>query len=294
MEFLTSYLNNAANDDDIRNGTEYAQRIGVKITMPKWGISRSDYFFDSEKKIISKGLASVKHISEATAEQLYSLSQRKTYDRFVDVLADMLKDTDLRSNQLDILIKIDFFSNFGNQRELLYIADMFYNMFKRGEAKQIKKEKVKGTDLEPIMQEFAVGTTKNGAEAASYSLTDVETVLRKAEDMIKAKNMDDLSILEKVRNFKEVMGYAGYVSGEETDRRKLYVDDIRPLCRKKDGKQFGYSFYTTSLGSGISSRFTVLNSLYNTIPIHKDDIIFCERFHREGQYFKMDFYSKVT
>ena len=31
LEFITSFLNNAANEDDIRNGTAYANKVGIKI-----------------------------------------------------------------------------------------------------------------------------------------------------------------------------------------------------------------------------------------------------------------------
>ena len=54
------------------------------------------------------------------------------------------------------------------------------------------------------------------------------------------------------------MGYMGYISGKDEDRRKLYVLDLYPLKRKKDGKQFGYSIITKSIGSGKESRFTIL------------------------------------
>ena len=78
-------------------------------------------------------------MSEAIANELYDLSKRKKYIRFVDVLKDIDQETSLNSRQLDILIKLDFFSEFGNQRELMRITDLFYQTFKRGNAKQIKK-----------------------------------------------------------------------------------------------------------------------------------------------------------
>lgn len=293
LEFLTSYLNNAANDDDIRNGTAYANRIGVKITMPKWGLSRGEYFFDSERFVIAKGLTSIKYMSAQLADELYEMAHKKKYTRFVDVLADLDTETSCDSRQLDILIKLDFFSEFGNQRELMRITDLFYQTFKRGHAKQIKKAIVDGTPLEPIISKYAVGVTKSGGVAKSYTLLDVQSILRESEDALKAVGMPDLSDIDKVRNFYDVMGYIGYVSGKMEDRPKLYVLDIFPLARKKDGKQFGYSIITKSIGSGKESRFTVFNSVYNAEPIKKGDIILCKGFERDGQYYKMTRYEKV-
>lgn len=293
LEFITSYLNNAANDDDIRNGTAYANRVGIKITMPKWGLSRGEYFFDPEQYIIAKGLTSIKYMSAQLADELYAMSRNKRYTRFVDVLADLDSETSCDTRQLDILIKLDFFSEFGNQRELLRIKDLYYQTFKRGQAKQIKKAIVDGTPLEPIINKYAVGETKSGGIAKSYTLLDVRSILQEAEDALKAVGMPDLSDIDKVRNFYDVMGYIGYISGKFEDRPKLYVLDIFPLARKKDNKQFGYSIITKSIGSGKESRFTVFNNLYNTDPIRKGDIILCKGFEREGQYYKLTRYEKV-
>lgn len=293
IEFITSFLNNAANEEDIRNGTAYANRVGIQVTMPKWGLSKSDYFFDKEKNIIAKGLTSIKFMSAGIAEELYSLAHSKTYTKFVDVLSDIDTKSSLNTRQLDILIKLDFFSDFGNQRELLRITEMFYETFKKGQAKKISKDKIDGTPLEPIVSKYAVGLTKAGQFAKSYTLLDVDSIMRETEDAIKSLHMDDLNDLLKVRNFVDVMGYVGYVSGKDEDRRKLYVMDLFPVCRKKDGKQFGYSVITKSIGSGKESRFTVFNKVFNQEPIHKGDIIYCQSFTREGQYFTMTGYRKI-
>lgn len=292
-EFITAFLNNAANDEDIVNGTEYARRVGIKITMPKWGVSRSDYYFDRDKNMISKGLSSIKYMGNKVTNQLYNLAHSKTYEYFVDLLKDIGNKTEVDGRQLDILIKIDFFSEFGNQRELLYLTDIFTNIFKKGDAKKIRKTKV-DEKFEPIVQKYSIGVTKKGDDAASYTITDMDSILKEIEELVLNSGLEDLSVIEKVRNFNEAMGYMGYVSGEEKDRRKLLVNDLKPLYRKKDGKQFGYSFFTTSIGSGISSRFTVFNRMYNDIPVKKNDIIYCERWSRDNGYYRLDYYTKIS
>lgn len=293
-EFLTAALNIFSdNSEKTAEITKYANRHGIQITMPKWGVSRSTYAFDKERKMISKNLTSIKYMSSNVAEELYELSQQKNFDYFVDVL-EALANTSINTRQLEILIKLDFFSEFGNQRELLRIMDLFYDTFKRGNAKQIAKSKVVGTLLDSIVQKYAVGVTKSGGEAKSYTLLDIDSILREAERLILSIKMEDLSDVEKVRNFADVMGYVGYVSGKEEDRRKLYVVDVHKLVRKKDGKQFGYSVITKSIGSGVESRFTVLNKVYDETPIKKGDIIYCEAWSREGQYFRMIKYEKIS
>ena len=294
LEFLTAALNTFSdNSDKTADIIKYAGKIGIRVTPPKWGVSRKDYFFDSAKNIIAKGVSAIKFMSEGLADELYALSKQRKYTRFVDLLRDLDSKTTINTRQLDILIKIDFFSEFGNQRELLYITDLFYNTFNKGQAKQLNKQKLEGSPIESIVKKYAVGLTKAGIPSKSYTLLDVDSIIRESEDAVKASNLNDLSDREKVKNFEEVMGYAGYTSGREEDRRKLYVLDILPLFRKKDNKQFGYSVITKSIGSGKESRFTVFNRIFNLEPIQKGDFIYCKDFERDGQYFTLTSYSKI-
>lgn len=292
-EFITSALNifkdNADKTADITN---YAKKIGIKITSPKFGHSKNDYFFDKNSKIIAKGLGSVKYIGSTVADELYALSKENKYEYFIDLLTDINKKTSADSRQIDVLIKIDFFSMFGNQRELLRIHDIF-EFFKRGDAKQIKKDSLSGTKIEEMVKKYSTGKTKKGEESKNYTLIDVNKIMIECENEIKSANIQDLSNALKVKNFSEIMGYCGYISGEEKDRKKLYVKDVKPLKRKKDGVQFGYSVVTQSIGSGKESRMTVLNSLYKNDPIQKDDIIYCSGFSKEGPYFKLTGYHHI-
>lgn len=293
IEFITAALNIFKdNADKTAAIVKYAKKAGIKITSPKFGYSKSDYFFVKEKNVIAKGLSSVKFMSESIANELFDLSQRNKYTYFIDLLNDINLYTTVNSRQIDILIKIDYFSDFGNQRELLRIYDIF-EMFKKGTAKQIKKEVIANSPLDTIVKKYSSDKTKSGAESKSYTLLDIQTIMRESEQMIKDTHMPDLSDILKVKNFSDIMGYTGYVSGNEQDRRKLFIKEVYPLKRKKDGVQFGYSVVTQSIGSGVESRFTVFNKLYNDDPIKKDDIILCSSFEREGAYFKLTGYSHI-
>lgn len=294
LEFITSFLNNAANEEDVRTGSEYAGRIGIKVTMPKWGISRGNYSFDRDKNTIAKGLSSIKYLGDKLAEELYSISHQKSHKYFVDVLYDLDESSSIDTRQLEILIKIDFFSEFGNQRELLYIKDLFYELFKKGFAKKVSRNYIDGTTLEPIVKKYAVGVTKSGGEAKSYTLLDVRSMLQECEEAVKAIGMPDLEDAVKAKNFADVAGYVGYISGKEEDNRKLYIMDVHPLKRKSDGKQFGYSLITKSIGSGKEARLSAMNRVFDECPVKKGDVIDCKGFVREGQYFRLTRYEKIA
>ncbi len=290
LEFLTSFLNNAANEEDIRNGTAYANKVGIQVTMPKWGISRGDYFFDRERRVIAKGVSSIKYMSAQLADDLYNLSQKHTYTRFIDLLVDLDAETCINTRQLEILIQLDFFSDFGNQRELLRIKDLFYETFKRGQLKQIKKALVDGTPLESAFKKNSVGITKNGGEAKSYTVMDITSAMREANDAVMAIGMSDLSDIVKVRNFKDAMGYIGYVSGKKEDIPKLYVLEAYSNTTKK-GRVY-QTIVTKSIGSGKESRFYIWGK--NKEPVAKDDIIYCDSYSKNNGYYSLDAYHKIV
>ena len=50
--------------------TNYATSVGIRVTLPKWGLSRGEYFFDIEKRIIAKGLTSIKYMSANLADEM--------------------------------------------------------------------------------------------------------------------------------------------------------------------------------------------------------------------------------
>ena len=293
VEFITAFLNNAANDEDIRNGTLLAKQYGVNVVPPKFGISRSEYAFDRDKKTIAKGLSSIKYMGTKVTDALYSLSKSREYACFSDLLFDIDGKVGLDTRQLSILIHIDFFSDFGNQRELENIV-YFWEFFKRGAAKQIKKDKVAGSYIEEIVRAHSTDKKKDGTIAASYTLTDVPAIIRDCEKKVLSLGLQDFGIITKIRSFNEAMGYSGYVSGNEDDRSTLFVKDVFPVKRRSDGKQFGYNILTQSIGSGIESRFTVFNRVYNEDPIKKDDVVKCLRYRRDPNgYFTMEKYRHI-
>ena len=297
LEFLTAFLNNAANESDIKTGTAYAEKLGIKVEMPRWGHSRSGYFFDKNQNTISKGVASIKYMSADIADELYDLSREGEYPYFMMVMR-ALKHTALDTRQLGILIQIDYFSDYGNQRELLRLSDIYNNILysksSRSEVSRIAKDKVDGTIFESVVRDYSSDKTKAGAPAKSYTILNMDAILRGVESAVKELHLKDLDDLVKVQNFTDVMGYVGYVSGKDEDRKKLYVTATYPLCRKKGGKQFGYSVLTKSIGSGKEGRFTVFNKIYNEAPIQKGDIIYCKSFARDGKYFQLTSYDKIS
>ena len=235
-EFVTAYLNNANNDDDIKDGTELAKQLGIKIVDIQFRHSQSEYSCDTEKKEIYKGLASIKYMSETVAKELYNLRDN-TYSRFTALLKD-IKQTTCDSRQLDILIKLNFFSEFGDINLLLKTVEEFNRFYGK---KQLKKDKV--TDIpEYILSKYCDETPKQWKIKESEGLLD-EYIFTIKDTIPKCK------ISDKIKWELEFLGYISlilpgadadyhYIQKINDNRTTLYclktgkVTDIK--FRKKD------------------------------------------------------------
>ena len=164
-EFITAYLNNANNDDDIKLGTELAKQLQIPIHSIKFRHSTAKYSCD--KNGIYKGIASVKFLNDDAANDLYAIRDEK-FDTFIDLLV-RIKDLRVDSRKLDILIKLDFFSEFGGINYLLVCNSLFDKYYGK---KQMKKEKLyeEGLDFDVIRKYAGKETPKMFSNLDSVGL----------------------------------------------------------------------------------------------------------------------------
>ena len=160
VEFLTVALNINRDKEEKTNALiAYAHKMGIKINSPKFRFSRADYFCDSVNRIIYKGLGSIKHMSAQVAEDLYTLRDKK-FSNFIDLLyaiQELPNKPD--SRQLDILVKIGYFQEFGNAKALLTGIEVFNKFYK---CKTIKVDKFKemGYNIDDVMPYVGKATEK--------------------------------------------------------------------------------------------------------------------------------------
>lgn len=137
VEFIVTALNiNAGKEEKTIALINYAKNIGISIKPPRFRHSKSEYLCDSKNKCIYKGIGSIKYLNSAISDELYELGCND-YDSFLELLRDLSR-TSVNSRQLDILIKIDFFEEFGDINYLLDVNNVYQ---KYADKKQIKKDK---------------------------------------------------------------------------------------------------------------------------------------------------------
>lgn len=289
IEFITAYLNNAANDDDIINGTALAGEYGIVVTPPKFGISRDNYSYDAKNKTIAKGVSSIKYLNKAVTEELFEASLNVKSRHFTDLLLYLKDNSSMDSRQLNILIRINFFSTYGNIKELLRIVEMF-DFFKQGDAKSIKKDKLNET-LDGLIKPYATDVGKNDKVLKSYAIVDMTSILHSCEEYIKSLKLTDLSLKLRIQDEIELLGYISTQTNKPEDRKTLVITDVIPL-NGKNGEPWAYAVSTKSLGSGKSARVTVMARVYNKNKFDKGSIIKVDSISKNAKgYWYIDSYQ---
>lgn len=197
LQFLTCALNICKdNADKTQALTEYAKGQGIKILSPKFRYSLGNYSFDLEKNAIYKGISSVTYMSAVVAEELYELRD-VNYLNFIELLDDIKDNTSADSRQIDILIKLDFFSEFGEINDLLDIKDKWD---KYSTKKTVKKdsEMLKVLGIDNVRAHAGKETEKQ------FSNVDMSAVLN---EWVRHRNHIETSDFDKMDCEAEYLGY---------------------------------------------------------------------------------------
>lgn len=287
LEYVTAYLNNAANEDDIVHGTELAKEYKINITPPRFGESAAKYMPHKETNTISKGIETVKFMNATVSDELYNMSHKTYYD-FLDILYD-LQETSVNTRQLFILIKIGYFSNYGNMRELTKMIELF-DYFKGGKMTSIKASDIDKAWWGDIAKKYSSNIGKNGNALKTYKIRDCKAILKDCFDGIRNMKLQDLDDKLKMAAQKEYLGYIDLTTNKEEDRRKLLIEKVIPL--KKAGEEpWGYAVFTKSIGTGKSARLTVRAKVYDSEPLKEMNIIYAKSVekNRSGYWYLIDY-----
>ncbi len=292
-EFITAYLNNANGEDDVKAGNELAKLYGIKIVPPRFGLSKDKYLLNREEKVIAKGITSVKYMNADVANELYELAAAGKPKSFMELLTLCDTKTHLDTRQRDILVRIDYFSEYGNAKELLKMVQLFA-FFKNGTMKKVLKEKLM-PEMQAVVAQYATDVSKNGAPAKSYTFTDMSGFLLHLEQMVREMNIQDFDLRSKMNDQLECLGYIDLTTNKKEDLRKLIILDVFPLKSKRDGNIWGYALQVRSIGSGKHNRWMVRSRYFDKKPVKKLDVIEVPKsgWHEERGYLYLDCYDYV-
>ena len=236
--------------------------LNIKIEPIKFGKSGSQYTLDKENNKIYKGIASVKYCNDQIAEELLELSKNK-YNNFVELLHDIHNHTSVNSRQLTILIGLDFFSDFGQNKYLMEISDL-YDKF--ATVKQIKKDKMEELGLtEYLMQKYAEKET-----AKMYKDIDNVGLITELCERLENKSM---SVVDQVKFEKEYLEYVVYTNPKVhpsfyiVTNYKTYKETRKPYC----------VMHNIKTGEDVKARVTNVK-VYEYNPFGEYSILRIDRF----------------
>ena len=287
LEYITSCLNTwNGNDEKTAEAIEYATKKGIRILLPKFRHSKADYFFDKETNSIYRGTSSIKGISASYAEALYELRDRE-YNSFIELLYD-IQAIGVPKDQIEALIKLDYFEEFGTIKELSLIYYQF-QCFKKGEAKTISKDKLTDKIIYDIVARNANETAKQ------FNKINCRNILIEIEQYIKSLGLGDADIKTKIQNQMDYMGYIGIKTDKLEDRPRIIVLNIRVLKSAKTNKPWAISMDGQSIGSAKRANYTIRYSLYEKEQFNKCDIIRIKDWERDkrGYYWITNFVKEI-
>ena len=255
VEFCTSFLNCAKNDEDISNGTLLAQNKGIKIKSPVFRHSISEYSCDAENKIIYKGIGSIKDIGKNCGDNLYTLKDGK-FNCFSYLLWEIFSKKLANKTEIEKLIKIDFFKEFGDINLLLQTFEIF---------KQLSKRKgFRMTDLETYnLTKEEVLKFADKATEKQFSGVDMESLIGYICSKIKYIPITDI---ERMSNDMGILGYTDLVDNN-IDENVLIVGNIET---NKYGNKFA-TLYSPKYGEYYQRKINKYS--YADHPCDSGDII---------------------
>jgi len=249
--------------------------FNIKVKPPRFRYSNADYTIDKSKNVIYKRIASIKNLNEEVAEQLYSLRNNK-YRNFYELLLDIKEKVNIRKDQLNILIKLNYFEEFGKPKKLLEYVKYFETLHK---AKVINKGKYDNS-IENIIKKYSKETN------SQYRNLNNEKILLELWNKIPD---EDLSIYEKIMVQKEYLGYINYTN-PKLDKRYIIVLDL--------DTKYSPRFTAYCLNNGKTEEIKVYRKpkknksrnvvYYEDMPFKEGDILFAKKFRSKPKSIKTD------
>lgn len=197
LEFITTALNIFDDKEEKSLAIiDYAKKRNIKISPIKFRHSISKYSCNKETNEIYKGISSIKYMNSTVADEMYEL-RNNHYDTFINLLYDLKEKTSLNSRQLNILIELDFFEEFGDANFLSNISALFDEL---GTKVQIKKDKLDTLEIgHDIVRPFAEKETEK-----MFSKIDMRKLLVELSKHIHTKKR---TLGDRIKAQTEHLGY---------------------------------------------------------------------------------------
>ena len=271
-EYYTVCFNNYVGDETrTRKLRDELRYFGITLGGIKFRNSKSDYTYDKKQKMIHKGMGSIKYMNAQVSDELYTLRNNQYVD-FAHLLDDIGAKTTADSRQIEILIRLDFFSEFGEINQLLDIYKMYKLISNR---KTIKIADV-GEKYPIPMEVFADNAEKVTDKQMRFDSYGISRVL---DWYIDNHQTEPCSVSDIIKAQQEYLGYIDYTN-PNADKREIVVMDLNVKYSPK--------FLAYSIKTGQSCPMKVYKNYnrrakanYKTDPFKEGDVLYMKECKRE-------------
>lgn len=252
---------------DIAKTSALSQELSyfdIELKPARFRYSSSKYTPDKAHNIIYKGISSIKYCNDALGEELYKLRFEK-YNSFLD----FLKDNPCNLKQTEILIKLDFFEEFGRSQKLLDIYKLYREYGKR-------KVIAKNADLDQyVLRKYCTETEKQ------FRVKDLDGLLNELVAPIPDKS---ISLAELLACEQEYLGYISYTN--PSLKGYVYVVGVDTKYSPK------ITVYAISNGNTLSLKIS--KPIFNKCVVGQNDVIRIVQLTKKNKCIKVnDEFKKV-
>ena len=268
LEYFTVVFDYYKDDSERTNKLmEELKYFKITLKKPRFRYSKATYFMDKETNSIYKGVSSIKFLNESAADYLYSLKDEK-FDDFVDFLCRITEDKKINTRQLKILIQLQFFQEFGKNKKLLSIYNVFEKFYGR---KMIPKNKEDFEEYYELIEKYSEKETEK-----QYIQIDTVSLLKAI--VLKIPD-EDIPIREQMNFELEVLGRINLVY-EDANKNDCYVLDVDTKYSPK------INLYSLKTGKEIMVK--VSKNTFNKNIIKKGDLIHVNKFEKKYKSVKTE------
>ncbi len=287
FEYMTVCLNNYAGDAErtakLKRELEY---FNIKLGRIKFGHSKAEYSYDKSERIINKGIGSIKYLNNTVANELYDISHKNTYTNFVDLLEVISNESMCNTKQLDILIRLGYFSDFGEVNELLFITKYFQALYDKvkGYKKQIKKSSAqkKELNIDIIAQYSVFKPSKTNPDDGNFGELRTKELLLNLKYTGKPRLVSDI-----IKDQQEFLSYIDYTDPKEnpmvvcvTKLNTTYSPTFTAY-RLKDGGTFEFKVHKSR-----QPRDPYVMRSFRDTPFENGDILLIKKWDKKPRCVK--------
>jgi len=199
---------------------------------------------------MKQSMLSIKRMNQTTANELYILGKKK-YDSFYDVMI-ALSNSKLKSDQMEILININYFQDFAGEKKIKRYVEYFNALYG---AKQFNKNKQYVVSLD-FLKKYCE------EKPATYANFDSESALKDLWNMLADK---EYSQIDKVKFELEYLGYAQTMIPELSESYGI----ITAMEQNYSNKMISVH----RLSTGLIDKYKVRGKAYENNPFEIGDVI---------------------